>query len=168
MTLTSTDPYPGVLPADYTFTAGDQGTHTFSGGVTFFTAGAQTLTVQDMANTSFTGSATIAVAAAAANHFLITASSVAVVSTPFDVTLTALDPYGNMDLNYSGTATWISSDTDPGVVLPADYTFQTTDIGTHTFLSGVTLITVGDQTLSASDTVSGIAGSATVTVGGGP
>ncbi len=57
---------------------------------------------------------------------------------------------------------------DPGVVLPADYTFTTgvsSDNGVHTFAAGVTLITPGDQTLTAVDTANGtIAGSATVTV----
>ena len=38
----------------------------------------------------------------------------------------------------------------------------------HTFPGGVTLVTVGDQTLTSTDTVSGITGSATVTVGPGP
>jgi len=71
-------------------------------------------------------------------------------------------------MNYAGTATWTSSDTDSGVVLPADYTFQASDSGMHLFPAGVTLITLGDQTLTATDTVSGITGSATVTVGSGP
>jgi hypothetical protein len=57
------------------------------------------------------------------------------------------------------------------VVLPADYTFTTGDggdNGVHTFSGGVTLITGGDQTLTATDKVSGITGSVTVTVGPGP
>ena len=65
----------------------------------------------------------------------IAAPPTAVSGAPFDVTLTALDPYGNVDTNYSGTTTWASSDTDPGVVLPADYTFQSSDNGTHTFVA---------------------------------
>jgi hypothetical protein len=167
VTFTSSDAYPGVLPADYTFTAADNGTHTFA-GVTLFSAGAQTLTTQDTANGSLTGSATVAVAAAPADHFLITAASTAISGTPFDVTVTALDPYGNVDTKYAGTTTWASSDADPGVVLPADYTFQANDNGTHTFLAGFTLITPGDQTLTATDTGSGITGNATVTVAPAP
>jgi uncharacterized membrane protein len=31
VTFSTSDPYPGVLPADYTFTPDDQGTHTFTG-----------------------------------------------------------------------------------------------------------------------------------------
>ena len=84
--------------------------------------------------------------------------------------LTALDPYGNVDMNYRGTVTWASSDSDPGVILPADYTFQATDNGVASFPAGVTLITPGNQSLTATDTASGITGSGTLTVappGGG-
>jgi hypothetical protein len=105
------------------------------------------------------------------NRFQITAASSAVSGTPFDLTVTALDLYGNIDTNYQGTVTFSTTDPDSGVVLPADYTFTTGvggDNGVHTFSGGVTLVTVGDQTLTASDTVNGIAGSATITVGPGP
>jgi hypothetical protein len=92
-------------------------------------------------------------------------------ATPFDLTITALDPYGNIDTNYQGTVTFSTTDPDSGVVLPADYTFTTGvggDNGVHTFSGGVTLVTVGAQTLTVTDTVSGIAGSATIPVGPGP
>jgi adhesin/invasin len=64
--------------------------------------------------------------------------------------------------------TFSTSDTDPGIVLPADYTFTAADAGVHTFPGGATLITSGDQTVTTTDTVSGITGSVTVTVGPGP
>jgi len=47
--VTDTDPAV-VLPLDYTFTAGDQGRHTFTGAFTLITPGDQTLTVAHMAN----------------------------------------------------------------------------------------------------------------------
>jgi hypothetical protein len=51
VTFRVTDPDPAVvLPPDYTFTAGDQGRHTFSGGFTLITPGMWTLTVADLAN----------------------------------------------------------------------------------------------------------------------
>jgi hypothetical protein len=105
------------------------------------------------------------------SRFLITAASTAVSGTPIDITLTALDPSGNIDTIYQGTVTFSTTDPDPGVVLPADYTFTIGDggdNGMHTFPGGVTLITVGDQALIVTDKVSGITGSATVTVGPGP
>jgi hypothetical protein len=165
VSFSSTDPYAVVLPATYTFTARDQGTHSFRGGVTLFTAGTQTLTVQDTATSSLTGSATVAVVAAPASQLQVTAPATAVSGTAFDVLLAALDPYGNMDMNYGGTVTWISSDPNPGVLLPAAYTFQPTDNGRVTFPGAVMLITLGNQTITATDTVSGITGSATLTVG---
>src|SRR5262249_16662276 len=101
----------------------------------------------------------------AANHILITTSRTVIAGTPFDVTLTALDLYGNVDTTYQSTVTFSTTDPDSGVVLPAEYTFTTGDNGVHTFPGGVTLVTVGDQTLTVTDTVSGITGSVTVTVG---
>jgi hypothetical protein len=168
VTFAGTDTFPGMLPATYTFTPADQGTHTFSGGVILFTAGSQTVSAQDSAAGSITGTATVAVTAAPANHLLITAPVTALVGTAFDVIVTALDPYGNVDMNYAGTVTWTASDADPGVVLPPDYPFQANDGGMHVFSAGVTLITAGGQTLGVTDTVTGIAGTATLTVGPGP
>jgi probable HAF family extracellular repeat protein len=167
VSFTSSDPYTGVLPPEYTFTAADNGTHTFT-GVSHFAAGTQTLTAQDTANSSLNASATVGVTAAAADHFLIMAPSTALSGIPFDVAVTALDPYSNVDTNYTGTVTWSSSDTNPGVLLPADYTFQPADNGSHTFTAQVTLITPGDQALTATDMLSGTTGTAAISVIPGP
>src|SRR5258708_38936405 len=71
---------------------------------------------------AITGSqATIAVQPAAAPHFSVTgypASTVAGVA--HNVTVTALDAFGNIDTNYAGTVTITSS--DPAAVLPAPAT----------------------------------------------
>jgi len=48
--------------------------------------------------------------------------------------------------------TFSSSDTDPGVVLPSDYAFTADDKGVHAFPGGFTLVTAGDQMLTAADT----------------
>jgi sugar lactone lactonase YvrE len=100
-----------------------------------------------------------------AAYFAVAAPASVPSGTPFDVTITALDPYGNTAVNYQGTVTFSTSDTDPGIVLPADYTFTAADAGVHTFTGGVTLITSGDQTITATDTASGITRTVTVTVG---
>jgi hypothetical protein len=105
------------------------------------------------------------------SRFLITAPATAVSGTPFDITVTALDPAGNIETTYQGTVTFSTTDPDSGVVLPADFTFTTGDggdNGVHTFSGGVTLVTLGDQTLTAVDSGSGITGSTTITVGPGP
>jgi hypothetical protein len=51
-----------LLPANYLFTAADNGIHTFTNGVTLFTTTAQTITATDTVNASITGSATVGVA----------------------------------------------------------------------------------------------------------
>jgi Domain of unknown function (DUF5050) len=96
--------------------------------------------------------------------FAVSAPSSVSSGAPFDVTITALDPYGSTAVNYEGTVTFSTSDTDPGVVLPPDYTFTAADAGVHTFTGGVNLITPGDQTVTATDTASGITRTVTVTV----
>ncbi len=161
-----------ALPPDYTFTAGDAGVHVFPAGATLFTAGSWDVTATGVSD-ALTGSAPVNVIAAPAVSFYVLAPSSVASGTPFDVTVYALDPYGNIDTNYQGTVTFSSSDTDPGVVLPADYTFTTADAGIHTFtdtgLGEVTLITEGDQTLTVTDTVDAtITGTATITVTAGP
>jgi hypothetical protein len=84
--------------------------------------------------------------------------------TAFDLTITAADPYGTIDMNYQGTVTFSTSDADPGSVLPADYTFTGDDRGVHTFSGGVTLSTPGDQTITVTDTGSGITRTVTVSI----
>ncbi len=93
--------------------------------------------------------------------------------SPFDVTVTALDNYGHVAAGYTGTVTFSASDPDPGVVLPADYTFTADEGGVHTFtdtgLGETTLVTPGDQTLTATDTADGsLAGSTIITVNSAP
>jgi streptogramin lyase len=163
--FTSADPYGATLPADYQFTASDAGVHTFPAGATLYTAGSWNVTAADTAS-GIQGSALVNVMAAPAVSFAIAAPSTIPSGTPFDVTVTALDPYGNRDTNYTGTVTWTTTDPDAGVVLPPAYTFQSSDAGQVTFPGGVTLITSGNQTITATDTVSGITGSALVTVTG--
>jgi hypothetical protein len=54
--FTSSDHNPNAhLPADYTFTAADAGTHTFSGSVSLHSHGQQSITVTDTVNASIFG-----------------------------------------------------------------------------------------------------------------
>jgi hypothetical protein len=165
--FTSTDP-GAKLPADYPFQAGDQGSHTFPGGVTLYKAGTQAVTATDTATPSITGSATVSVIPAAASALVVTtgAANPDVAGTPFDVTVTAMDPYGNIATGYTGTVHFTS--TDPGAKLPADYPFQTGDQGSHTFPGGATLYKAGTQAVTATDTVAGFNGSASVSVKAAP
>ena len=156
--FTSTDSH-AVLPADYTFTAADQGTHTFQ--VTFKTAGAQSVSVTDMANSSLKASANVSVSASAQLVVISGVGQTATAGSPQTITVTLTDSFGNIATGYTGTIHFTS--TDGQAVLPADYTFTAGDQGTHTFQ--VTFKTNGSQSLSATDSVNGTLNtSANVTV----
>jgi hypothetical protein len=174
--FSSADPYGADLPAAYTFTAADGGTHTFASSATLYTVGSWDITATDTGNSGLNGTTSVLVTPAAASHFLILAPSSAVAGSPFDITIEAVDPYGNVDTNYvtdpSGVVHFSTTDPDPGVVLPPDFQFTVDNQGVITFAGGVTLITPADQTLMAIDTASGLTddGSAVVTItapGGG-
>jgi subtilisin-like proprotein convertase family protein len=161
--FSSSDPR-AALPANYTFTTADAGSHTFS--TTLETAGTQSLIVTDTAASGLSGTeAGIAVSPAAANSLKVSAPVGATVGATNSIVVTALDAYGNTATSYAGTVHFSSSDTAAGVRLPPDYTFTTSDRGLHTFSGGVTLQTAGSQTVTAADTVTGsISGLTTVSV----
>src|SRR5438552_7329793 len=151
--FTSNDAH-AVLPLDYTFLASDNGTHTFFNGAILTTSGARTITATDTVTASITGiSGTIAVNPASAATLSVTAPAVATAGTAFDVTVTVKDAFENVVTGYLGTVHFTSS--DGSAVLPANYAFQVTDAGAHTFTGGVTLTTAGIQTVTATDTVNG-------------
>lgn len=165
--FTGTDPQ-GVLPPDFTFTAADNGVHTFTGGVTLKTSGNQTITATDSTTGSITGtSSPVAVSAAAATHLGVSAPVSAASGVAFSVIVTALDPFNNVVASYTGTVHFTSSDGQ--AVVPANYTFTPGDAGTHTFSGGVTLVTAGGQTVTATDTalgsITGTSGSINVSAG---
>jgi hypothetical protein len=159
VSFTSTDAQ-AVLPGAYTFTAGDNGVHAFSGSL--LTAGVQSLTATDNTNSTLTGSQTgITVNPGAATVFVISAPATAQAGTAFSVTVTAEDAYGNIATEYTGTVHFQS--TDSAASLPADYTFLAGDAGVHTFQ--VVLWTPGLQTLWVADTGNNsITGSAQVSL----
>ena len=116
-----------------------------------------------------TGGVNIGAYQASASAFLITAPATATAGVPFDVTVTAVDTFGQTAVGYTGTVTFRTTDLDPGVLLPADYAFTLADGGVHTFtntgLGETTLLTPGDQTLTVTDTSDNtITGSTIVTV----
>jgi hypothetical protein len=143
--VSSSDAQAG-LPADYTFTTADAGVHTFA--VVLKTAGSQTVTLQDAPH-GFTTAATMSVTAAAASRFVLSGfPSATTAGAAQGLTLTALDAYGNTATGYTGTVHCTSSDAQ--AVLPADYSFSSSDNGVHTF--SASLCTAGTQSLTATDT----------------
>lgn len=143
--FTSSDPAAG-LPGDYTFTAADNGVHTFS--ITFKTAGARTLTVTDTLS-GIAGTQTLTVNPAAASQLQLSGPSTVSALTPFAVTVTALDPFGNLATHFTGLVHFFS--TDALAWLPADYVFTAADAGRHVFTHGLILWQTGLQTLGVKD-----------------
>ena len=152
--FTSTDTQAS-LPANYTFVAGDNGTHTFTSGITLNTAGSQSVTAIDTVTSSITDTTDpITVSAASASRLSVVASTGTVTAgAPLSVSVTAQDQYGNTVPGYVGTVQFTS--TDAQASLPANYTFVAGDNGTHTFTSGISLNTAGSQSVTAIDTVTG-------------
>lgn len=146
--FTSTDPSAGVvLPPDSQLTGGKG---TFS--ATLDRAGSQTITGTDTVNASIGGTVTVQVIAAAATGVSIVAPASAVVNQPFNVQVTLADRFGNVATGYVGTLHFTTTDLLAGQLgkMPADYTFTSADGGSHTF--SVTLMTIGSQTISVTDT----------------
>jgi hypothetical protein len=84
---------------------------------------------------------------------------------PASVNVAVKDQFGNAIPNYQGTVTFTSTDTGQGAMVPAPITFAGTEGGMAT--TSTTFITLGSQTLSASDTGTPMAmGSAASTVHG--
>jgi len=136
-----------ALPSNYTFTAADHGSHTFT--VTLDTAGGQTVTATDTLDGSVAGtSGSITTVAGVATHFSVSAPANAAAGAPIDVTVTAQDAFGNAVADYNGTVRLTSS--DGAAVLPGSATLVG---GVGTFV--VTLDTAGSQTVTATDTVNG-------------
>src|SRR5262249_33423245 len=155
--FTKSDSGSGALvPADYHFTAGDAGVHGFSNGVTLVTPGNQAVTATDSGNSNTTGiSNALAVSAGAATHFTVSAPSSDTAGSAFSVTVKALDAFNNTATGYPGPVHFTRSDNATGSSVPADYSFLAGDNGVHTFTNGVTLVTPGNQTVTATDMVTG-------------
>jgi len=142
-----------AVPADYAFSAGDVGVHTFSNAVTFMSAGNQSVTATDTSNPSVTGSGAVSVTPAAATHFAVMAPATAAVGSAFSITVTALDEFNALATSYTGTIHFTMSElAGSGATVPADYTFVAGDGGVHTFSDAVTFATVGNQSVTATDT----------------
>jgi len=145
--FTSSDPQ-AILPASYTFTPADAGTHTFS--ATFKTEGSQSVSVADTVTGSIGGVGpgvlVIPLAATTLSVSLPSANPIfAGVAQP--VTITARDQFGNIAFGYRGTVFLIGSDSRSD--LPAFYTFTAVDAGAHTL--STTFKTAGPQSITVND-----------------
>jgi hypothetical protein len=161
--FTSLDGEAG-LPADYTFTAADNGVHKFTNGLNLKTAGSKWVRATDTATPTITGTHMVTVTPATAKTL-----TVSIAANPFpagsahSVTVKALDAYGNLATGYTGAIHFTSS--DGAAIVPGNYTFTGADAGSHKFTGGVTLKTTGSQSVTATDNShSSITGTQTVSV----
>src|SRR3974390_778922 len=83
-------------------------------------------------------------------HLVITAPASAVSGSSFTITVPAMagqsrDTIFNNDVRFTSS--------DGAAILPLTYAFTAADAGSHTFTNGVTLMTAGNQTITATVTV---------------
>ena len=148
-----------LLPADSTLS---NGVGNFSATLT--TAGAQTITATDTLNGSIAGvsSGVNVTPLATVTSLGVSAPADVKAGTLFALTVTARDLYGNAVPDYAGTIHFTSTDSQS--VLPANFTFTGNDNGAHTF--GVTLKTIGSQTVTATDAANGLSAAKSIVVSG--
>ena len=141
--LTSSDSQ-AALAADGNLSAGSK-----SFAVTLKTAGTRSITATDTVTPSITGSQTgILVNPISATKLILTGfSSAPNAGASGTITVTASDPYGNTDVNYTGSIKFTS--TDAQATLPSDTTFTGAMAGTKNF--SATLFTSGTQSITATD-----------------
>jgi hypothetical protein len=84
-----------------------------------------------------------------AASFAVEAPSSVAAGTPFILRLIVLDRFGNVVTDYGGTVRLTTSDTDPDVYLPPDYTYRPSDQGVADF--PIVLRTRGLQTITITD-----------------
>jgi hypothetical protein len=147
------DPLLGPLQDN----GGPTNTHALLAGSPALNAGdpAQ-LGVADQRGVVRAGGVNIGAYEASASAFVLTVPGTVAAGTPFDVTVQAVDIFGQVAFGYTGTVTFRVTDPDPAVVVQPDYTFTADDQGTHTFTGGFTLITPGPWTLTVADLANGL------------
>jgi adhesin/invasin len=93
-----------ILPADYTFTSADSGTHTFVSDIVLKTTGNQTITSTDILDAGLTDISNWTVNAGSTAHFIfLPIDRHQTAGTPFSVTILAVDEYGNQT-DFNGDA----------------------------------------------------------------
>jgi hypothetical protein len=141
--------------------AATSGIATFS-TLTINTAGTYTLAASSNGcgtngTTACTGatSSSFTVSAAAAKTLTVSTPSNVIAGTAFNITVTALDQFGNTATGYSGTVKFALGTADAGATGLGNYQFTTgtgNDNGVHTFSVKLTVPT-STQTIAATDTV---------------
>ena len=157
--------YPGI----FKFSSPDAGLHNFLSGVVLATAGAQTIRVADVAQPALYGETTVTVAHTqprALRVLALPASATAGDNIAFQIA--AVDAYGNLSPEYTGTVHFTSS--DGSATLPGNVAFVADSNGVMAVPSPAVLRTAGSQSLRAADTSTAalFVGTGTVQIAPGP
>ena len=123
------------------------------------TKGTYTISATDAADSISGSTPNVTVAGGNAVYFSVAAPKTAITSTTLPLTVTALDAYGNVATNYTGTVNLTSTDSAAVAAndLGGSYTFTTgsgQDNGVHVF--NVQLLTEGNQKITVADTTATI------------
>jgi hypothetical protein len=153
------------LAGQYTFTAADNGRHTFLfSNVT--QAGANTLSVFAVGMPTVRAAVTVVPAAPA--KFVFAAPASVTAGTPFSFTITSVDKFGNVETGYTGTVHFTASTVDTQAVLAADYIFTAADAGTHAFSATLfrtkSLLSPTTPSLTAADATAHVSTSTSMNV----
>ncbi len=147
-TVTLTSPDAGAtLPGSVSMGAGNHGTIAVSSLALRLATASQSLTATD--TNGLTGTGILTVQASTAVVLQLAGSSNAIAGTPFTVSVTARDTYANVAAGYTGTVHF--SGDGGSATYPNDFTFTSTNAGTKSFGSGVTLRAAGAQNVIISD-----------------
>ncbi len=141
----------------YVFTAADAGTHSFTGAIRLVTGGDQTVKVSAP---NLTSVSTIVNVTGQVTQLRMTSPANVKAGEAFSLTVSAVDNTGATAPGYTSRVHFTSSDVLAG--LPADYTFDASDAGTHTF--NVTLRTSGARFVGATEVGGTKAGGITINV----
>ncbi|WP_315093477.1 hypothetical protein [uncultured Cellulomonas sp.] len=142
------------LPETYTFTTADRGRHTFT--VTVVAAGSWTFSTSVLGNPSVTGTGrgVIVRPARAAQLAVAIPPEPLVAGVTVPIEIIAWDSWGNIATSYRGTVALSTTDPAAGAgVAPTRVRFTRTHAGrvALTLPHGLTLITPGQHTVSATD-----------------
>jgi hypothetical protein len=144
-----------TLPSNYTFTAGDAGTHAFAGGVTLRTAGPQIVTVSDVVQPVVTGSVQVMVGPAAPSSL----SAIAVSTTQVNLSWAGVpgaEHYEILRATAAGSLTPIgtsftTSFTDLDVVANTSYLYRVRTVDASSRLSPVSAPEVATTVVFTND-----------------
>ena len=165
-----------VLPANYTFTAANDGTCTFA-TVVLKTAGSQGITATDTSTSSITGIASVTVSPGAVTQLVFgqqPGNVVAGIAISPAVTVQALDAYNNLATNNSTLQVSLAIGTNPGGGTLSGTDPVTVSGGVATFSSlainnagpGYTLVASAGGVSSATSSTFNVTSSTTVTLEG--